>query len=91
MIERLKWRLRRKEPMPWDEREEKMKFQAKDWWKVLLSLFLLVVYLFPFYVIINVSLKPFSDAKSRMQFPKEIYWENYEKVIESGEIFNRDC
>lgn len=88
MIERLKWRLRRKkEPMPWDEREEKMKFQAKDWWKYLLSLFLLVVYLFPFYVIINVSLKPFSDATSRMQFPKEIYWENYEKVIESGEIF----
>lgn len=88
MMERLKWLLKKKkEPMPWDEREEKMKFKAKDWWKYLLSLFLLIVYLFPFYVIINVSLKSFGDTTSRMQFPKEIYWDNYEKVIASGEIF----
>lgn len=71
----------------YDETEEKMKFRAKDWWKYLVSLFLLVVYLFPFYVIINVSLKSFNDTTSRIQFPAEIYWDNYNKIIQSGEIF----
>ena len=44
-----------------DEMNEKMPFRAKDWWKYLISLALLVIYLFPFYVIINVSLKSFTD------------------------------
>lgn len=67
--------------------DEKMPLRAKDWWKYLISLFLLVVYLFPFYIIINVSLRSFSDTTSRIRFPDPIYWDNFNKVIESGEIF----
>lgn len=76
-----------------EEQEERIKFRVKDWWKYLLSMFLLLVYLFPFYVIINVSLKAFNDTTSRMQFPEVIYWDNYNKVIQSGEIFTgiRNC
>ena len=64
-----------------------MKFRAKDWWKYLVSIALLIIYLFPFYIIINVSLKAFSDTTSRIQFPETIYWDNYNKIIQSGEIF----
>lgn len=67
--------------------DEKMRFRISDWWKYLISLFLLLIYLFPFYVIINVSLKAFSDTTSKMHFPNPIYWENFNKVIQSGEIF----
>ena len=60
-----------------DEMNEKMPFRAKDWWKYLISLALLVIYLFPFYIIINVSLKSFNDTTSRIQFPDPIYSNNY--------------
>ena len=38
-------------------------------------------------MIINVSLKEFGDTSSRMQFPDPIYWDNFKKVIEAGDIF----
>lgn len=63
-----------------------MKFRAKDWWKYLVSIALLIIYLFPFYIIINVSLKAFSDTTSRISL-ETIYWDNYNKIIQSGEIF----
>lgn len=67
--------------------EEKVKFKAKDWWKYVLAIFLLIIYLVPFYVIINVSLKSFQDTTSRLAFPETIYWDNFNKIIQSGEIF----
>ncbi|WP_242622702.1 carbohydrate ABC transporter permease [Lachnoclostridium sp. Marseille-P6806] len=63
-------------------------FRKKDWWKYLIGLFLLFAYLFPFYVIINVSLKAFNDTSSRIQLANPIYWDNYQKLIQTGEIFN---
>lgn len=69
------------------EEVEHYKFQKKDWWKYLIALGLLFIYLFPFYIIINVSLKSFADTTSRTQFPNPIYWENFRKVIEAGDIF----
>ncbi|MCC8067207.1 MAG: carbohydrate ABC transporter permease [Clostridiales bacterium] len=70
-----------------------MKFRKKDIWKYIVSLFLVVIYLFPFFVIINVSLKSYGDTTSRIQFPETIYWGNYQSIISSGEIFNgiRNC
>lgn len=66
---------------------ERLRFRKKDWWKYLIALGLLFIYLFPFYIIINVSLKAFTDTTSRIQFPNPIYWENFRKVIAAGEIF----
>ncbi len=71
----------------YQEEKEKMPLRLKDWWKYLLGLGLVFLYLFPFYVIINVSLKEFGDTSSRMQFPDPIYWDNFKKVIEAGDIF----
>lgn len=71
-----------------DFAEERIKFRLKDWWKYVLALALLFIYLFPFYVIINVSLKTFEDTTSRIHFPDPVYWGNFEKVIQAGDIFN---
>ena len=71
----------------YQEEKEKMPLRLKDWWKYLLGFGLVFLYLFPFYVIINVSLKEFGDTSSRMQFPDPIYWDNFKKVIEAGDIF----
>ena len=71
----------------YQEEKEKMPLRLKDWWKYLLGLGLVFLYLFPFYVIINVSLKEFGDTSSRMQFPDPVYWGNFQKVIEAGDIF----
>ena len=35
------------------EEVEHYKFQKKDWWKYLIALGLLFIYLFPFYIIIR--------------------------------------
>ena len=79
--------LKRKKALTNEFAEEKIKLRAKDWWKYVLAVFLLFIYLVPFYVIINVSLKTFEDTSSRLLFPENIYWGNFEKVIQSGEIF----
>lgn len=70
-----------------DFQEEKIKFTVKDWWKYLIGILILVIYLFPFYVVINVSLKASNDLTSRIHFPDEIVWDNFKNVIQSGDIF----
>ncbi len=69
------------------EETEHFKFRKKDWWKYLISIALLFIYLYPFFIIINVSLKPFGDTTSRMKFPDPVYWDNFKSVIAAGDIF----
>ena len=80
-----RWRENRKNPQdPIDD----IRFRARDWWKYLLSIFLLFIYLFPFYIILNVSLKEKTDRSSRLEFPfGRIYWGNFKGVFEKGDIF----
>lgn len=67
--------------------EEKIPFRKKDWWKYLICVMLLLIYLFPFYIIINVSLKTFNDTSSRLVPSNQIYWGNYIQLMKTGEIF----
>lgn len=69
------------------EETERFKFRKKDWWKYLIGLVLMFIYLYPFFIIINVSLKPFGDTTSRMKFPDPVYWDNFKSVIAAGDIF----
>lgn len=56
-------------------------------WKYILGAFLIVLYLLPFYVVLNVALKAQTDLSSRLSLPVSIYWENFKGVISSGAIF----
>lgn len=90
----IKYRLNRKKYIDTGEgvivdpdETESIPFRLKDWWKYLISLLLLVIYLFPFYIIINVSLKSFTDTTSRIQPASPIYCGNYAEAIKTGQIF----
>ena len=69
------------------ERKERYRLKKEDWWKYALSLFLIALYLFPFYVLLNVALKPFTDASSRLIPPHPVYLGNFKALMESCKIF----
>ncbi len=58
----------------------------RDWWKYLLGLVIIVVYLLPIYVVITSSLKARGDETSRLLPPTELYWDNFIQVFESSGI-----
>lgn len=53
----------------------------KNWWKYLIAVILVIIYLLPIYVVLAMSLKPMTDMSSRLQLPTQIYWENFAKVF----------
>lgn len=65
-----------------------IKWRKKDWWKYLLALLILAIYLFPFYIIFNVALRTMQESASLLKLPSEIYFGNFQKVISEGAIFN---
>ena len=70
------------------EKTEDIRWTITDWWKYLISLVLILIYLFPFYILITISLKEKTDKSSRLAFPfGRIYWGNFQKVISKGDIF----
>lgn len=58
----------------------------KNWWKYLIAAVLVLIYLLPVYVVFAMSLKPMTDMSSRLRFPSEIYWGNFEKVFRNSGI-----
>ncbi|MBQ6806181.1 MAG: carbohydrate ABC transporter permease [Lachnospiraceae bacterium] len=65
------------------EKAKKSYFQ-KNWWKHILQVFIIGIYLVPFYVIIVMSLKSISDKSSRLSLPERLYLDNYASVFQSG-------
>ena len=55
---------------------------------IALSVIICLVYLFPFYVVLNLSFKPKTDMSSRLALPKSLYLENYRNALENGDILN---
>lgn len=60
----------------------------RDWWKYLVAVVLVVVYLLPIYVVIVSSLKTKTDFSSRLLPPSELHFENYVKVFAESGILN---
>lgn len=68
--------------------KEHFKFRKKDWWKYLLAVILILIYLFPFYVIVVMSFKPITDTSSRLSLPDVFYLGNYISLFDGGMILN---
>lgn len=64
-------------------KKKKMRRYVICW---LISAVLCLVYLFPFYIVINVSLKPKTEMASRLALPTKLYLDNYIQVLKSGDI-----
>ena len=52
----------------------------------ILSAFLCLVYLFPFYIILMLSFKPKTDLRSRLALPDSLYLDHYIAVLKNGQI-----
>ncbi|MCI1935548.1 MAG: carbohydrate ABC transporter permease [Bifidobacteriaceae bacterium] len=59
---------------------------AKNWWKYLLSILIVVVYCLPLYVLVTMALKKMTDTSSRLQLPTSLYWGNFTELFAEGSI-----
>lgn len=59
-----------------------------NWWKYLLSVVIVGIYLLPILVVAVTSLKPVTDHSSRLALPEVIYWGNYLKAFNAGGLLN---
>lgn len=57
------------------------------WWKYLLAVFIIFIYLMPLYVLLMQSFKSATDLSSAMSRPDEWYFDNYLTIITNGTIF----
>lgn len=70
-------------------REKKPATMKKsNWWKYVLSVFLVFIYLMPFYVLLMMAFKERTDFTSRLLPPAYFYIENFTGVIKSGKLFS---
>jgi len=60
--------------------------KQKSWWRYLVSLPILFVYLAPFYILLTVALKHPHDASSRWIMPGYLYLGNFESALANGKI-----
>ena len=60
--------------------------KQKSWWRYVVSLPILFVYLSPFYILLTVALKHPHDASSRWIMPGYLYLESFNTAIASGRI-----
>lgn len=58
---------------------------SKNWWRYLITIAILLLYLMPFYILTGVSLKEQSDSSSRWIMPSYLYLENFKTAL-SGKI-----
>jgi len=60
--------------------------KQKNWWRYLLSIPIVCLYLSPFYILLTVALKHPHDASSRWVPPGYIYLEHFNTAINNGRI-----
>lgn len=56
-------------------------------WHYMLAVFLVIVYLLPFYVLLNLSLRTLTDLGSRLSMPEVFNWQNYVDVLKSSDLW----
>lgn len=62
--------------------------RQRKWWMYLVALFSALLYLLPFYVLVNVSFREITDIGSKLVFPKVFTLENYKEVLSSPDIWS---
>lgn len=60
----------------------------KNLWRMPVLLVIFAVYLSPFYILFNISLKPVTDLSSHWKFPGSPTLDNFRTAIEQGEILS---
>lgn len=57
------------------------------WWYYLVALVLMLIFLFPVYVLLNISFRTIQDIGSKLTLPKVWYFQNYIDAFISGDLW----
>ena len=60
--------------------------EKSNWWRFLVAIPILVVFLAPFYILLSVAFRSPQDLSSYWAFPTQLNLENYRNAIEEGKI-----
>lgn len=58
----------------------------KIWWKYPVSIFIIMLYLLPVYVLVMMSFKTITDGSSRLALPNVWYFANYIKIFTESDL-----
>lgn len=61
--------------------------EKPKWWYYLVALVLILIFLFPVYVLLNISFRTIQDIGSKLILPKEWYFQNYIDAFMSGDLW----
>ena len=63
------------------------KLKKSNWWKYIIAVVLIFVYLLPIYTLLNMSFKEMTDFSSYLLPPDYFYPDNFIKIVQSGKVF----
>lgn len=63
------------------------KTRFSNWWKYILSILIVLLYIAPLYILANMSFKDITDLSSRLSLPNSVYFGNYQALFADGSIF----
>ena len=72
------------------KKERNTFLKGSVWWKYLVSVFSVLVYLLPIWVVLVVALKPTGDNSSRLIISSGFYLGNFTKALFRGNMCDRD-
>lgn len=62
------------------------KRKKRNWWKYVLAVFLILLYLLPIYVLIMMAFKKMTDLSSYLLPPDYFYLDNFIEIFQSGKV-----
>jgi raffinose/stachyose/melibiose transport system permease protein len=72
-------------------RPERKPGQKDGAWKYIVSLFIILIYILPIYVLVNMAFKQPTDLGSRLALPAYLDFSNFTKAFEGGKILKALC
>lgn len=64
--------------------KKKKKFR---WWILIVAVLACALMAWPFYQLLNFSLREFTDIENRLGLPKVFYWQNYIDVLSNSDLW----
>lgn len=70
-----------------DSSDSMKSFERPKWWYYIVAIILVLIFLLPVYVLLNISFRTIQDIGSRLALPKEWNFDNYINAFSSGDLW----
>ena len=61
--------------------------EKPKWWYYVVAILLILIFLFPVYILLNLSFRTIQDIGSKLMLPKEWNFQNYVDAFSSGDLW----